>query len=345
MRLAFLVFVLLVLAAPAEAKVSCDSGSTAFVSGKLRIFGIHFDNPDPFGGREFGFDEYACLGASKRPLGVGSKYDNTGTGSDETSVYAFAGRYLADYSQTDGEGGPSAHVTVTDLVRRKGVSLVNVACCEWTPVIRLAPDGTVAVSAPGEGVFVKAPGHKARSLADESARDLAMRGGTVYWTEGGEAHSADLQGVRGGEALMLEPVRMRLGGGACVARRSRTVAATGSVRVMANGFGCRVGADGRFRVRGRVRIVADRWVLVRRGRTARVIDSRAGRTVASASSVADATLLTDGTLAWIERDGRLHVWPADSGASVIVGSGASRLAAARRAVYWTEAGGPRRFSP
>ena len=52
-------------AAPTEAKVTCDSGTTAFVDGNLRIFGIHFRTPD-----EWGFDEYACLGR-RRPLEVG----------------------------------------------------------------------------------------------------------------------------------------------------------------------------------------------------------------------------------------------------------------------------------
>ena len=77
-------------------------------------------------------------------------------------------------------------MSVVDLVARRSVSFVNVACCEWTPSIRLATDGTVAVLAPGEGVFVKPPGRRARTLAGEDAapRDLAMHGGTVYWTEG-----------------------------------------------------------------------------------------------------------------------------------------------------------------
>jgi hypothetical protein len=36
--------------------------------------------------------------------------------------------------------------------------------------------------APGEGLLVKAPGRRARVLAD-SGRDLAMAGGTVYRTD------------------------------------------------------------------------------------------------------------------------------------------------------------------
>jgi hypothetical protein len=345
MRLALALLLLLVVASSAEAaKVSCASGTTAFVTGNLRIFGVHFDNPDPFGGFEFGDDEYACVGGAG-PRSVGGTYSNSGTGSADTPAYAYDGRrYLAVYDTDDGEGGPSAHLRVLDLVRKRSFAFTNVACCEGVPAFRVGGDGTLVALTPGEGLFVKRPGHRARSLAEEGVpRDLAMRGGTVYWTEGGVARSAVLDGLSGGEATMLEPVRMRRRGGACAAGRSRTVAASGSVRVMANGFGCRIGAEGRFRVRGAARIVADRWVLVRRGDTARVIDSRSGRTVARADAVADATLLADGTLAWIAPDGRLLVWPGDSGASLILGAGADELAAARRVVYWTENGAPRSF--
>ena len=41
----------------AEAKVRCGSGTTAYVEGGLRIFGMYFREPD-----EWGFNEYACSG-------------------------------------------------------------------------------------------------------------------------------------------------------------------------------------------------------------------------------------------------------------------------------------------
>ena len=114
-RLALLaVLVPLLAGAPAEAKVSCGDGTTAFVDGKLRIFGIHYRTSD-----EQGFEEYACLGRRMKPLYVGGVGADTGVGSAETPEYAHAGRFLADYSQSDGEGGPSSHVTVVDLVRRR----------------------------------------------------------------------------------------------------------------------------------------------------------------------------------------------------------------------------------
>src|SRR5215207_11391389 len=90
----------LALCPAAEARVACGDGTTAFVDGNLRIFGIHYRTPD-----EWGFEEYACLGRRK-PQGVGGVGSTSGTGSGVTPVYAHAGRFLASYDQSDGEGGP-----------------------------------------------------------------------------------------------------------------------------------------------------------------------------------------------------------------------------------------------
>ena len=137
-----------------------------------------------------------------------------------------------------------------------------------------------AVNAPGEGVLVKPPGRRARTLAAEgSARDLAMFGGTVYWSEGGEARSAMLPGVSGTEATVLEPVRLHRRRDPCTAARGRTIAASGSVRVYETPDGrcaCRVGLRGRILLSGSTppRIVGDRWMLVYGEGSARVIDTR-----------------------------------------------------------------------
>jgi len=343
-RLALLAVLLPLLAgAPAEAKVSCGDGVPMFADGKLRLFGVPFRSRD-----EWGANHYACLGG-RGPQLVGSDYDNAGTGSAHTRVYAHAGRFLATYDHEDGEGGPSAHVSVVDLVRRRSVSFANVACCEWTPALRLATDGTVAVLAPGEGLFVKPPGRRARTLAGEGARDLAMHGGTVYWTGGGEAHSAALPGASGGEARMLEPVRLRPRGGACAAARGRTIAASGSVRVYETGdgrFACRAGGRS-FELAGSTppRIVGDRWLLAFGEGSARVVDSRTGRTVTRAGAVSQATALRDGTLAWIDIDGRVLARSPGAEPVILATSGASAPAGARRAVYWTENGAPRVYRP
>ena len=342
---ALVIVAVLVLCPPAQGRVSCDSGTTAFVDGKLRIFGIHYRTPD-----ESGFEEYACLGRRMKPLYVGGVGSDTGVGSAETPLYAHAGRFLAAYHQSDGEGGPSSHVSVVDLLRRRGVSFMNLACCEGVPPLRLAPDGTVAVLAPGDGVIVKAPGRRGKALSGEGARDLAMHGGTVYWTERGQARSATLDGVSGGEAQVLEPVRLRRRGGTCAAARGRTLTASGSVRVYETGDGrlaCRIGGGRPFEVAGstRPRIVGDRWVLAFGEGSARVVDSRTGRTVTRAGAVSRATLLRDGTLVWIDFDGKAIARSPGAEPVVIATAGASALAAARRAVYWTEAGAPKVYRP
>ena len=346
---AFLAIVLATLAAaapaPAAPRVRCGDGSTAFVDGKLRIFGIHYKSSF-----EEGFEEYACLGRRMKPLYVGGVGADQGVGSSETRVYAHAGRFLASYDYSDGEGGPDSDVSVMDLRRRRTVSFLNLACCEGVPPLRLAADGTLAVLAPGDGVVVKAPGRRARALSGEGARDLAMFGDTVYWTEGGVAHSSGLPGVGGGEATALEPVRLHRRGGKCAAARGRTIVATGSVRVYETPDGrraCRVGGRRSFGLAGSTapRIVGDRWLLVFGEGSARVVDSRTGRTVTRATSASQATLLRDGTLAWIEFGGRLLARGPGGDPVVLSENAPGLLAAARRAVYWTENGVPRVYRP
>ena len=198
--------------------------------------------------------------------------------SADTPVYAHNRRYLASYSQSDGEGGPGADVRVVDLLRRRTVSFANLACCEWTPALRLASNGTVAVLSPGEGLFVKAPAGTAHARGRGSgARDLAMFGGTVYWTEGGQARSTGLPGADGGEVLALEPVRLRRRGGRAPPRaaarwwpRARSACTPDGRRA------CRIGGRKPFALAGSAppRIVADRWLLVFGEGSARVLDTR-----------------------------------------------------------------------
>jgi hypothetical protein len=339
------VLAVLALCAPAQAKVACGDGTTAFVDGKLRIFGVHYKTSF-----EEGFEEYACLGRRMKPLYVGGVGSDSGVGFSQTQAYAHAGRYLASYDYSDGEGGPDSDVSVQDLRRRRTVSFLNLACCEGVPPLRLAANGTLAVLAPGDGLVVKAPGRRGRLLAGEGARDLAMHGGTVYWTERGVAHSSGLPGVGGGEATALEPVRLHRRGGRCAAARGRTIVATGSVRVYETGdgrFACRIGERRRFALAGSSapRIVGDRWLLVFGEGTARVVDSRTGRTVTRAASASQATLLRDGTLAWIEMSGRLLARAPGADAVALSENAPGLLAAARRAVYWTENGVPKVYRP
>ena len=62
-------------------------------------------------------------------------------------------------------------------------------------------------------------------------------------------------------------------------------------------------------------------------------------------AVAQSTLLAGGTLAWIAHDGRLLARSPHSDAVVLSDSAPVLLAAARRAVYWTEGGEPRVYRP
>ena len=337
----------LLAAAPADAKVRCGDGATAFVDGRLRIFGIHYRTSF-----ERGFEEYACLGRRMKPVLVGGVGSDDGVGSAETPVYAHDGRYLAAYSQSDSEGGPAADVTVFDLVRRRTVGFANLACCDGTPSIRLAADGSLAVLSPGEGLFVKRRGRRAQTLAGEGegARDLAMFGGTVYWSQGGQARSSTLAGVGGTEATALEPVRLRRRGGACMRAEGRTISASGSVRVYETSFGrvaCRVGLKGSILLSGSTppRIVADRWLLVFGEGSARVIDTRTLRRVFGEQEVGEATLLRDGTFVWTNFTGRLTARSPGGDPVVLSEHGGYQLAAARRAVYWTEEGVPKVYRP
>jgi hypothetical protein len=113
--------------------------------------------------------------------------------------------------------------------------------------------------------------------------------------------------------------------------------------------GCRIGGPTRFPAGAAgdplPRIVAGRWLLLSRPGTARVVDARSGHVVARAAGVQEATLLRDGTLAWIEDTGRVLARPPGGEAAVLSPGEASALAAARRAVYWTEAGVPRVYRP
>ena len=297
----------LVAAAPAEAKVACGDGDDR-VRGRQRCG----SSGSTTGRRdESGFEEYACLGRRRSRCSVG------GVGSDQRRRLGRArrstrtpARFLASYHQSDGEGGPSAHVRSSTSIAGAPSRFVNLACCEWMP---LAParDATarVAVLAPGEGVFVKPPGRRARTLAGEDAARATSRCTAAPSTgpRAATARSATLRGVTGGEATALEPVRLRRRGGACAAARGRTIVASGSVRVV---------RDGRraLRLPGRQpRPFAARRRPRRRGSSATAGCSCSARAapawstrctrrapVPRAESVSAATLLRDGTLAWID---------------------------------------------
>jgi hypothetical protein len=344
--LASLTVALLAAPADAEAKVRCGSGTTLFVQGKVRIFGVHYATRD-----ESGYDEYACARRSGRPLFLGGTGSTTGTGSADTPVYAIGGgRYIGAYHVTDGEGGPDAWYTVDDVKTRKTVIFANsVFDDEIVPQIRVAADGSLL--AVGEQVTLRRH-HPRRtrvlSTPGVLATDLALAGDVAYWTEhpdGGPAvvRSFTLSGVpAGGEGRPLEPIRPRLHGGACRVARGHTLAASPSVRVYRRAgtrFACRVGRAGRVRLAGGAPpvITADRWLLA----GGSVWDMRTRKRMISASGVERATQLRDGTLAWIDPAGGVLVQrPGQLAPTVLADGGASALASSRRVVYWTAAGTP-----
>ena len=349
--------VLLVLAAiaPASAEAKrpgCGAGVGLFTEGRLHVFAVPYRTAD-----ESGYDEWACVGR-RGPWSVGLVGANTGVGSTETQAYAFAGgRFLGSYQVTDGEGGPSASIGVSDLRTRRTVAYTNIVCCGPIPSFFVAGNGALLTG--GEQVDLLQPHRShARTLSTPGVRasDLALVGNLAYWTEhpaGAEpvARSATLPGVPAGpEARVLAPVRPRPHSGACVAARGRTITRSSSVRVYERGsrrVACRIGGPGPMRIgpanAPAPRIVKDRWLLVL-GSGAKVIDTRANETVTRVgAAVRRATLLADGTLAWIEEGGRVlaqapaadaptELAPADPAPGALAGSG--------RTVYWSAGGAP-----
>lgn len=319
------------------AKPRCGGGETVFLDGKLRIFGIHYRTPF-----ESGWSEFACRGGRGRPLEVGGVGADTGVGSGDTPAYALGGtRYLGAYHVSDSEGGPDAYYDVVDLRTRRSVAFLNAVCCTRVPSFRVARDGTLVVGGP----TVKRPHRPPRALST-NGRDVALAGGTLYWTEAGAARSATLSGLAGDEeGRMLEPVSVHRRRGPCISAKGTTVAASPHVRVVRKASGRRFACRDRRARRiplGEVtpRIFSDRWLLA----GPRLIDSKSGKVVARATgAVTRATVLRDGTLAWLEGARLRAVAPGRM--PVELSAAASALAAGRRAIYWTEAGAPRSYPP
>jgi hypothetical protein len=347
--------------AEAAAKVRCSSGVTIFLQDDVRIFGIAYRTSD-----EWGHDLWACRGKTAKPLGVGLEGSTTGTGSTDTPSFALGGggRYLAGYHYTDGEGGPSAWFSAIDLKTRHSSGYANASCCDVVPEIRVAADGTM-LTQDGE-VYAQAPGAKngtRLSTGNTTASDLALDGGTVYWTEHPDkpapavVRSSQLPGITDGpESLMLEPSAPRDKGGACRAAKGTTVVASSGVRVFERGtrrLACRVGHSGTVAIGTPgdplPRIVKDRWVLAPATNATTVYDVRARKPVTTAEgAIAQATLLDDGTLAWLDPQGRLLAQGPGQDAPTELAPAdppPTALAASRTTIYWTAGGSPHGSTP
>jgi hypothetical protein len=180
-----------------------------------------------------------------------------------------------------------------------------------------------------------------------------VSGNRVYWTEAGRARSVRLDGVASGrEDRVLEPVQLPRHRDACSARPGTTVAASPDVRVYDTTRGrraCRTGTRGVISVDAGaaqhrdLRIVANRWVLVRDADRLRVLDTKAGTVIARfRGSARAATLTATGTAAWIDEHGRLLAQRANAKRAVLLAGAARALAASRLTIYWTAEDGPHR---
>lgn len=327
-----------------------------FVDGSLRMF-----LTSRITRTESSADHYACLGRRGKPLAVGSYYSDAGTGYSDVPAYVFArGRYLARYDYSDGEGGPSADWTVIDLRDRTKSYRANVLCCEDIgdfPEFLVAGDGSLLTIEESE-VFLKRPSASTR-ISDRSARAeaLAIRGATVYWTESSKtsdatAKSLTLDGVTGSdEPRLLTPTSLRRGSSPCASVKGRTVAASRMVRVYETSdarFACRYSKRLRRGGAGDTedpapRVVGDRWVLMTSLDRTLVLDSVTRRRVTVVETpMTEATLLANGTLAWIDDTGRvLAQKPADDAPNQL-GTGGWSLASGMTTVYWTAGGLPQR---
>ena len=357
-RAALLAAVALALAAAAPSagarpRLRCASGTTLLVNGPLRIFEIPFRDSD-----EHGHDQYACLAGRGRPLFVGQDGEGPGVGLARQLAYSFAGgRYLLSATYGEGEGGASGDYAVYDLRTRRRLLTTDLLADPAVGAqyafaadarLVLADDGVVQLLRPGSPSEPLSP-------AGVTAAEIALAGTTLYWTETPQsappvARSAQLGGDPAPAGDRLEPVEIHRGG-ACTRRSGTTVLQSSRVRVLRRGarlVACRFGDALAVRLPADskdLRVVADRWLLLRAGPRARVIDMRARRTVTVAAAPLESALLDNGTLAWIEAGGRLLAAAPGEAPDELAASGASGLASSRTTVYWTAGGAPQRFQP
>jgi hypothetical protein len=339
----------------AKQRVTCSSGATIVLDGRLRIFGVPFH--DRYG--TVGADEYACLGRSGRPLGIGFASESQGTASSDTPIVTFDGkRYLAALSTDDGEGGPSASYDVFDLRMRRRVTFAKAVAGEEPEPFRVTAAGGLVTD--DYGIQLIPRGHRGDSRFIEplgSGGEIAYAANTIYWSDGGGAHSAPAKTTAGMsenrvyDLRPLNPFHVRRGHGRCESRRGTTIAASPHVRVLARDglrFACRRGssqAHGLGPDAGELRIVGDRWLLSRTATGSTVLDMRGDGTVVTQAGGATgaSTLAANGTLAWLEGDGRLlSQRPSDAAPAVLAeaADAPTALASSDATIYWSSAGAP-----
>jgi hypothetical protein len=340
-------FAWLALAAPAQAKVSCSSGATIMREGGLRVFAVRVHTK-----LDIGWSEWACLGRSAAPLRVSYDTDAVqGDGGIETHEYAFAGgRYLAVASINIGENGGDGAYDVWDLRTRRHVKWFPAS---WdfnaAPNMWVSPHGDVVATDDIDdlGLF---PLHGRRQTLARDARALALAGTTAYWTEGGVAHSATLAGPAS-SAPDERLVSVGFGRATrCEQRPGTTVFHSGVMRVARHRgklFACRLFHRPVLPLPSHLapatlRVAHDRWLfgVDPCSHAASVFDLRYGRTVTELPFKTrwPATLLNDGTLAWIDDAATLFAQAPDIQEATTLATEASALASTGKTVYWTAGG-------
>jgi hypothetical protein len=357
----------------AHARVRCGSGATIYQDARLRVFGIHFvDRADPEGPFR-GYDEYACARGSRRPTGLGTTGFDAGVNSEDVPEIAFDGsRYLALVNTSDSEGGPDSFYETVDLKTRRSVHFVSGGCCADVDnnvpgPIRAGPGGSLIRDE--DAIRVYAGGHgQTLSTPNAEATELALVGTTVYWTEQDTgpavARSATLPGAAPPrENYVLGPLEVSTKPD-CAPRRSTTLLRTARFQVYTRHSrrrACRLGhrgslalgPAGQARTARDLRTAGGRWVLALdtyAGPTGKhdileVADMRRGKVVTTvdAPATAQATLLADGTVSWLEAGGRLlSQVPGAAGPTVLAEAAAAptALAGGRSTIYWTAGGAP-----
>jgi hypothetical protein len=347
--------------AAAKQRLTCSSGITTVLDGRLRIFGVPFH--DRYG--TVGADEYACMGRSGRPMGIGFASESQGTASSDTPIVTFDGkRYIAVLATEDGEGGPDADYEVFDLRTGRRVTFAAALAGEEPEPFRITAAGGLVSD--DYGIQLVPRGHRGDSRFIKplgAGGEIAYTGNTIYWTEKGIPHSAPAKAPATAPENRVYDLRSRnafrvtRGHGRCESRRGTTIAASPHIRVLArNGrrLACRrasakVHALGpRTGAAGELRIVRDRWLLSRTANGATVLDMRGDGTVVTAvdGAATSSTLTTDGTLAWIDADGRLLAQrPRDDTPAVLAEAAAvpTTLASSDTTIYWTAGGLPQRW--
>lgn len=346
-------------------------GDVLVVDGPLRIV----NELTAYTGQSTTDTEYACLGRYGKPVRVGRSEGGYSTRFvTGTADYVFDGtRYLATLTQTsepDAQHGTARYV-VHDL--RTG-SVIGTTATPFEPFdqapVQLTPKGALLGAnffAAEASTPVQVLRGSVRRTLSAAGTDVALNSLTAYWREGAKAgdvaHLAAVDGTAGaGEPHQLGGVSSTAGDlGRCTRLKGTTVAESSGVIVRRTATTQSACTSGSFLTRrlasagGRVRIVADRWVLLvapaagdPAAQRITVLDTSSGKlvddvTVPAAGAVAT-TLMNDGTLAWQAPGGPVLAKAAGATVSTELApaaDAATALASAGTTIYWTVAGAAR----